>query len=304
MAKKTSRKARTQTTKAPVATADAVEREEGINFRGELQQLANIRKAFAPLDAKDSAAFLNAYSAEACRKRAAATKAEDVFRAAMSWTRQLGENAKAPWLSAARARWFLDCATVLGNLLAGKSTNKNPSDEASYDDVVNGTEKLLERTKRRLGNAVGSNVAHRAALKQAALSEGQEGRAVQFRKLAKLIGGWLGKGEVALSVNDINADTVTALEAAAAELEAATARRPAAQQGDRDSPAVNEAEGRLLFAMRPLWNDVGDARDDGHTALVLTTSPAILRGLLLRKNKRKGGEELVDDEPDEGGDQG
>ena len=304
MAKKTSRKARTQTTKAALVAPETLEREEGINFRGELQQLANIRQHFAPLEAQDSSAFLNAFSPEACRKRAAATKAEDVFRSAMSWARQIGESAKEPWLSAGRARWFLDCATVLGNVLAGKSTNKNPSDEASYDDVVSQTEKLLERTKRRLGNAVGSNVAHRAALKQASVSEGQDGRAAVFRKLANLIRGWLGKKEVALSVNDLNADTVKALEAAATDLEAATARRPAAQQGDRDSPAVNEAEGRLLFAMRPLWGDVRDAREDGHTALVLTTSPAILRGLLLRKGKRKGAaEDLVDDDPEEGGDQ-
>ena len=81
---------------------------------------------------------------------------------------------------------------------------------------------------------------------------------------------------------------MTALTAAAKALEDAIAKRPAAGQVDRDGPAVNEAEGRLLYVMRPLWDDLAEAREDGLTSLQLTVTPSLLRGLDLRARKGSG----------------
>ena len=110
----------------------------------------------------------------------------------------------------------------------------------------------------------------------------------RLTKLAALIEKWLGGTKAPpLAANDITAQTVTALKEAIKNLEDAIAAKPAAAQPDRDSPAVNTAEGRLLFAMRPVWDDLAEAREDGHTALQLTVSPALLRGLDLNKRKKK-----------------
>lgn len=304
MTKKTSRKARTKTPAASAATTRPPVAEEanlGLGLRGELIQLAEIRGAFAPLTAAQSAAYLKAFTDDACRERAKGTKAEDVFRGAMSWARKVAEYNGKPGVNPLRTRWFLDCATSLGNILSGKFVAKNPSEEASYDDVVTKTAKLAKRTARHLRNAAGDNAPYVEAVKEATRSEGQGAHAVVFRKMAALIKSWRVKEEALLAGNDIDADTVTQLEAAAGELEAATARRPVAQQGDKDTPEVNQAEGRVLFAMRPLWNDAADAREDGKTGMVFTTSPALLRGLALRKGKRKGtgdGEEIIEDDDD------
>ena len=299
MAKKTSRKALqapSESAESGPASTEKGEPATGLHLRGELSQLATLRGHFQALDEPQAAAFLGAYSEEACRKHALSTKAEDVFRSAMSWARTLAANIGTPGVNAVRVRWFFDCATALGNLLAGKATAKNPSDEASYDDVVSKNEKLFERTKRRLKNAAGSSAPHQKSLSEASLLSGQDSRAGVFRKLARLIKTWEKKGEVALAVNDVTTETAKALESAASEIEAATARRPAAQQADRDPPAVNEAEGRLLYAMRPLWSDLADAREDGLTNTLLTTSRSLLRGLGLRARKRKGEDDAIEDD--------
>jgi hypothetical protein len=296
---KTTKAAPPRARAAPVASAaSAVPVGESGALRGELTQLANIRAVFPALSEEASNAFFAQYSPESCRKRAESTKARDVFRGAMSWARTFGENAGKPGVDARRVRWFLDCASALGAALSGQATVKNPSLEARYADVVAKTTKLLDRTKRRARQAVGSSELHLGSLREATASEGEGGHAQVFRNLAALFKTWLEKGEVNLVHNDIDETTVQKLESAAADLEAATARRPAAQQSERDSPATNELEGRLLFAMRPLWDDLAEAREDGQTALLLTVSPAILRGLGLRRKKSKAAQNEADEEDD------
>ncbi|MDB4930685.1 MAG: hypothetical protein JWM10_3169 [Myxococcaceae bacterium] len=38
--------------------------------------------------------------------------------------------------------------------------------------------------------------------------------------------------------------------------------------------------------MRPLWDDLAEAREDGATALLLTVSPTLLRGLDIRSDRK------------------
>ena len=313
MAKKTSPKAEApQPKKSQKAPAKPIEETPaGVAYRGELAQLAVIRAEYPPLTEAQSTALFEAHDAVACMKRADATRASDVFRTAMSWARNIAGMAGKEGISRARGRWFLDCLTAVGHLLAGKQTSVNPSGEASYDDVVKSTSKLLKRTKRKLGNAIGSHAQRLQALKDATRSQGDTGHAVVFRLTAKLITDLQPQIGPALEVDGIGAHTAKKLEDAATAIEAATARRPAAKKGDKDGPALNEAEGRLLFAMRALWNDVKDAREDSESEIQLFTSPAILRGLRLRKTRSKAGaeepgedediddEELEDEEPEE-----
>jgi hypothetical protein len=69
-------------------------------------------------------------------------------------------------------------------------------------------------------------------------------------------------------------------------LDGLVAQRAAAQQIDRDSPAVNLAEGRLQFAMRPLWDNLAEGRADGVTALMLALSPTLLRALNIKTARK------------------
>ena len=269
----------------------------GADVPGELRQLAELRRQVPPLSMRHSEKLLAHHSPEVCRARGGSTRAVDIFRMGMSWARILGSPAGLGTVSPLLSRWFLDCLTSLGQHLAGRSTAPNPSDEASYDDVAQKADKLFARSKRRLVDAVGSNATHRAALDEALKSEGAlDTRIATFRQVGALVKGWLdSEGGPPLEVYGITADTAKALATAADELAAAIARRPTAQQINRDSPVVNESEGRVLLAMRPIWDELAEAREDGTTSLQLTVSPAILRGLDLAKRKRK---RIDDGEPE------
>lgn len=276
-----------------LALEELVAEGEPLGYRGELTQLAQLRGSFAALAPAESSLFLAQHSAEACRKNAESTKAADIFRAAMSWSRVFGENKGSPGLHPKRVRWFLDCTTALGNALAGGTTVENPSDEATYSDVLARTNKVLARSARKLAEAAGSSQPHKNALATARALPGPDQHAVVLRQVAALADAWLKEKKLNLALNDVEPGMVKSLVEGAKALEAATASRKAARQSQHDSPAVNELEGRLLFAMRPVWNDLREAREDGETSLVPPTSPALARGIgIRRRTKKTKGEEL------------
>jgi len=259
---------------------------EPLGYRGELTQLAQLSGHFEPLAPADSALFLSQHSAEACRELANATKAADIFRGAMSWARVFVEKKGSPGLHPRRVRWFLDCTTALGSALAGETTVANPSDEASHSEVLARATKVLARSVRRLSEAAGSSLAHKSALAAARAIPGPDQHAMALRKVAALADAWLKEKKLNLANNDIGPEMVKSLVEGAKALEANTASRKAARQAQHDSPAVNELEGRLLLAMRPVWNDLREAREDGTTSLAPPTSPSLARGLGLRRTKK------------------
>lgn len=286
MAKKAPRTSKPATKSRAAATPAA---EDPEHVRGELRQLAEIRSHFPQLPDALAASMLAHHDADACREKGKSTRAVDIFRGAMSWARIFGAHASDPAVSPVRVRWFLDCLTTLGSQLSGKTAAANPSDESSYDDVAQKADKLLARTKRRAKDAAGTNTAWRAALDKALEPDGvQDPRISTLRQLAKLLRAWLtASASPPLAAYDLDEGTATSLEATAKALDAATARRPAPQQVHRDSPAINESEGRLLYVMRPLWDDLAEAREDGRSSLQLTVSPALLRGLDVNSRKPK-----------------
>ncbi len=271
--------------KKPVAAPGGVT----VELPGELRQLAEIRAKFPPLSHDVSEHMLAPHDDESCRERGNNTRGADVFRGAMGWARTFGEHSTESGVSAVRVRWFLDCLTTLGALLMGGTPAKNPSDESAYDDAAKAADKLIARTRRRLYDAAGTTKKWRAAVDAALVpDEKLDARVSRLTGLAALIQKWLGAPKSPpLAANDITAQTVTALLAAAKTLEDAIATKPAAAQADRDSPAVNTAEWHLLFAMRPMWDDLAEAREDGLTSLQLTVTPALLRGLDLVQRKKK-----------------
>ncbi len=271
--------------KPPATAADESVRE----LPGELRQLAEIRAKFPALSHDVSVDLLAHHDDDACRERGGSTRASDVFRGAMTWARIFGANRDEPGVSPVRVRWFLDCLTTLGALLSGRSAAANPADESGYDDAASKADKLVARTSRRAYDAAGTKSSWRAAIDTALTpEEGRDERVSKLSRLAALLEKWIKAPKAPpLAAYDITAATVTALRDAATALDDAIANKPAPAQADRDSPAINTAEGRLLLVMRPLWDDLSEAREDGLTSLQLTVSPAILRGLDMRARKAK-----------------
>lgn len=277
---------------APSAAAHPLN--EG-GLRGEREQLAALRDAFPPLTLEESDAFLATSSPETCRAKGTGTKARDVVRMAVAWARTLGENPADAAVNPKRARWFLDCTSALAELVAGNTILRNPSvttvDTEAYRNAVDLTVDVRRAAKRALGD----DGPRLDALMQALKPEARDAKAEALRATKGLLEGWLrekGLG-LRLRLQDITPETTNALEAAAKALDDAAATKRAATQIDRDSPAENEAEGRLLFAMKWLWDDFKAARRKGKSALTLQVSPAILRGLGIG---RSGEADDADDE--------
>jgi len=258
-----------------------------LGYRGELLQLSELIDKFPRLSAAESARFLSEHSAEACRELATDTKAADTFRGAMTWVRSFAERGPSPGLHPKRVRWFLDCATALGGALAGQTVVVNPSEQASYSDTLTQTNKVLSRSLRKLKDAAGSSAPHLEALATAKALPGTDQHSVVLRKVATLATQWLKEDTLNLALNDVDTAMVKRLQDAAKALDAVTAKRRAPRPLGNDSPLVNELEGRLLCSMRPVWNDLSDAREDGLTDLVPQTSSSLGRGLGLRRPKKK-----------------
>lgn len=295
-AKKASEKTKVEPSKAGNKASAPIEEDaapDGAAKAGdvpaELRQLGEIRRGLAALTPALAAKLLAQHSDDDCKEKGSSTKATDVFRAGMSWARTIGEQIGKPGFPTHLCRWFLDCLTVLGQHVMGAPTTKNPSDEASYLDVTSKADKLLVRTRSLLKSAAGNNETHKAELAKAfdnkdALDE----RVANLKGAIGLVKYWLGaKGGPPLEAYEITEDTLKELQAAAKELDGAIARKPAAQQSNRDTPGVNISEGRVLFVMRTLWDRLAEAREDNKTNVTLTVNPAILRGLDLVKRKKK-----------------
>lgn len=277
--------------KTPSKVPPATRKADVVVVRGELQQLATIRAHFPQVDAVTAAALLAHHDDESCRAKGANTRAVDTFRVAMSWARTFGEHAKDPALDPVRVRWFLDCLTALGTALTGNIPSANPADEAAFEDAAQAADKLLRRAERRARDAAGTRKGASDSLDAALTPDGlSDARVSRLRQLAALLDAWLAKPADAappLRAYGLGAPTVKSLRDAADTLDGLIARRAAPQQIDRDSPAVNHAEGRLYYVMRPLWDDLAEAREDGTTSLQLTVSPALLRGLNIKTDRKK-----------------
>jgi hypothetical protein len=265
-----------------------------LDMPGELRQLAEFRAHWPALEAQLADAFHAQHEDDACDTRGTGTRAIDTFHGAMDWARTMDAHRQDPGFNPSLVRWFFDCLTDLGHLLMGRSAGGTPSQNSALDDAEHRADGLLSTTARRLGWAVGKHDDWMAALDTANTPEKDLDPGIsRLRQLSSLISTWLDNPSSAppLAGYRITADIVTQLDQAALVLDDAISRRPARRQIDRDSPEVNIAEGRLYFVMRSIWDDLAEARLARQTALLLSVTPALLRGLNLHRGgsrRRKG----------------
>lgn len=291
--KKTTKSAARRSTKPSTKRSEPKLDRDGL--AGELRQLAAIRRLFPALDDATGAALLASHDADVCREKGTATRSADTFRIAMTWARTFAENTADPAVDAAalRVRWFLDCLSALGNGMAGHAVSNDPVAEGAYRDVAEDATQLLARSARRARGAAGTLRSKLDAIDHALAADGAGDPLVsKLRKLARVLDDWRtssGPEAPLLAAYGITAQTVYRLRDAAQALEDAIAHRPAPKQPDRDTPAINTAEGRLHLVMRSLWDDFTEARADGVTSLQLATSPSMLRGLELYTRKGAAG---------------
>lgn len=253
-----------------------------------MRQLAVIREGYPALSEAVAAVFLAAWSEDSCRAHGAQTRGVDVFRAAMNWARTLESKRGDAAIDPVHARWFLDCATLLGRTLSGDAPSRDPRWVSSMDDAQKSAATRVARVSRRLGELAGDDAARRASLDHAlAPVDGKDLAVSRLEGLASLCEAWRGELGAALDAKGLGADACADLRARAKAITDLAAKRPAPTQlqAARDTPATNAAEGRLLRAMRPLWDDFAEAREDGRSALLLTVTPALLRGMGLNPRR-------------------
>ena len=285
--------------KRSAALAQGGAAEEPVNVSGTLGRLAIIRGQFAPLTAQESAEFMSQHDQAACLKRGKLTKANDIFRIGTNWALTMGAHPNDPGLSALAARWFLDCLTSLGHQLDGRASSSVPSQVTALDDVERKADTLLASTKRRLQSASGTNPAYRAMLTDHMKVEGAlDTRIALLESLAKLVDTWLkAEQRPPLAANRITADTAQQLRASAVALHHANANRKAPEQIKRDTAAINEMEGRTLYAMRSIWDELATCRRGAKSDLQLHVSPSLLRGMEVKvKSKAGDGDEAEDED--------
>jgi hypothetical protein len=285
-AQKSSKTSRSSTPSTDVPSAKTT---DSTQLHGELLQLAEIRQKFPALSPVLAGAFLALHGDDDCRARGAGTRAKEIFAGGLRWARTVGANAGDPALSPRRVRWFLDCLTALGDALAGIPVAINPSAQGSWDDAKHQAETLFARVYENVKRAAGSRSAWLATLDAVRATEGAgETVLARIEALAKAIEGWNTAADIAiLDAFDVSAQTVTELRAAAATLNTRTRERGAPGQlsAGRDTPAANTAEGRVLFAMKVLWDDAATARAAGTSTLQYAVTGSLLRGLGVRRNK-------------------
>ncbi|MFO0552021.1 MAG: hypothetical protein U0271_26785 [Polyangiaceae bacterium] len=272
------------------STKDKAEDASAPSTSADLQQLAAIRELFPALDADLADALYGQHDEASCREKGKTTKGDATFRGAMAWARTLGEHAANLPLSKVKVRWFLDCLTLVGTLLDNASPiAKNPAHQSAFDAVEREAKKLITRTERRMREAAGSDAGWRAEL--AALPAPPDHRHPLLARLEDLEAALRHSLKDAtraqlLTVWDLTEASADALGALKARVNDLLANRPAQGQPMHDSPQLNIAEGRLYFVMRPLWDDLAEAREDGETQLQLPITPALQRGLDIGSRKK------------------
>jgi hypothetical protein len=273
--------------KAPARTRDDTTKNSPVAV--ELERLRAILRSFPALSAEEAQAFDERYTEAQYRATGADTRAVDVFRGAMAWARIVGDRPEDRALSPKPVRWFLDCLYALGLALEGTVLSGNPSFRSQLDAVESEAKKLIARTEGRVRRALGGREAYLEQLDATRTFDGMGNAVAQrARKLAALCHAWLGGAHrvAALPLLGVDEETVRALEAMADDIDAIVRKTPAARESPNDSPALNVIEGRLLRAMRLLWDEADDAREQGSSKLVFTVTPALLRGLNVRPHKK------------------
>lgn len=247
--------------------------------------------------------FESKYSASQCEKKGAETRSEGVEREALAWVAQIDAGlAKFPAelrrYRPSRLAWFLEC---LGKLHDARAIQRTKGDSAAQAGVALTRAQTAALQARRevvasLTEIVEGDPHAEEALSSALGATTRPDHIVEsIEKLCALARDWLGrkdnlsKARVATSGLTM-AEVETAEKAGATLAAAATGKTLEGAAVVRDTPAVNQIEGRVLFEMRAAMRVFNAAHELNGAVPKLSPGPATRSALVSRNQPKEKGD--------------
>jgi hypothetical protein len=249
--------------------------------------LESLLAALPPLTNVQRHAFRDQWSLQQCDDAGELSKAADVYREALAWAPIIDRAlSRAPHAirrySKARFTWFLECVRDLGDAIeAQRSGNASPDVAKERAARARSTALAMrEELIEALSVLAGGDILQRRVLEAASgTTDTPEALASSLRALCRLAEGWLeqespGARALVASVDLTPAD-VDAARAATHALAFVAHEAAHGVRSDRDGPAVNRVEGRVVLEMRLLLRVFERARPHNRLVPKLTPSPAL-----------------------------
>jgi hypothetical protein len=243
--------------------------------------------ALPPLTNIQRHAFRDQFSLLQCDEAGELTKSTDVYREALAWAPIVDRTlTRAPHAirrySRARFAWFLECLRDLAEAIEAQRSGNASPDVARLRAARAQTTALAMREEliEALSVLAGGDVLQRRLLEAASgATDTPEALASSLRALCRLAEGWLehespGARALVASV-DLTAADIDAARAATHALAFATYEAAHGVRSERDAPAVNRIEGRVLLEMRLVLRIFERAHPHNHLVPKLTPSPAL-----------------------------
>ena len=254
--------------------------------------LAPIRSALPVLAASRRAALRSLFTDAQCEAWGAKTKSMDVHadgsRFALVIVKTLSKRPDdVDGYSLARAAYLVECLDALATAIAEQKGGEHAA--ANADTLRAAAEKtaakVARKLRRKLRAIAGGNPERLRAIALRGAVKDHDAKAT-CEGLAGLAEEWLGDKSLAELAQEarLGAADVAAGKGAAQALGAAREGKTlGGRDGQRDTPPVNRAEGRVLREMRWAMDCFGDAHEDDSTIPLLVPSAAT-RAVLATKH--------------------
>lgn len=255
--------------------------------------------ALPPLTNVQRNAFRDQWSLLQCDEAGELTKATEVYRDALAWAPIVEQTLrKVPHAlrrySKTRFAWFLECLRDLSESIEAQRSGKGSPSAARERSARAQRTALAMRDEliEALSVLAGGDVLERRVLEAASgTTETPEALASSLRALCRLAEGWLERespsARALVASVDLTAADLDAARAATHALAFATYEATHGVRSDRDAPAVNRVEGRVLLEMRLLMRIFERAHPLNHLVPRLTPSPALRDALHTASNASK-----------------
>jgi hypothetical protein len=214
-----------------------------------------------PLTNVQRQAFRDQWSPLLCDEAGELTESADVYQEASGWAPIIDRTLnKVPQAvrrySKARFAWYLECLHDLGQVMDAQLSGQRSPNAARHR--VEGARKTALTIHAELIEALtvlaGGDILERRALAAATgATDTPDALASSLRALSRLAEGWLERespsARALVSSIDLTTADLDAARAATHALAFASYEAAHGTRSDRDAPAVNRAEGRVLFEM-------------------------------------------------------
>lgn len=267
-----------------------------------VRKMADIRNRQPALTETQRAAYLSNATDAVCEERGRATKGAGVRAEAVAWIIKMdadmsGPNRDSIPYSPARFRFFIECVGDLTDALSQQNAERN---KAQGDKTLLATrleeaavaDKSIEQA---LARVAGRRPAERRELDEASgAAATPEEKVVRTRRLVELGGKWLASKDPQIQVlvadAELTEQVIQNADEAASLLDDARSGARATRIDPRDKPAVNRAEGRVLFEMEFAMDRWNEAHDKNARITRLNPGPAT-RAALKGRSKPKATKE-------------